>query len=838
MRMLDGYSLLVCGLVCGWVMRGLTAHSTGVVDLCADERCSCTPLSVSCHCSPQDQEATLSIDAASVPRDARIVTIDGCRDVIFASGAISQHQGLDQVNILDVGKVLFQRASFDQAQVKRKVTVRIGRCRQLVVESRSIRGNAVHPLSFNSSQCHSVDVDESAFSGVALILLTDIHQLQLSSLAFRFVDQTNLNIATNITIRNVNIKDLKSFTFASPLDHLALVNASIERMETNATSAIRITSLVMADCQIGHVDAVAFSQLTLFDSLRLSSSSIKELAGKALASATSSLIIEDCRIERMGANAVSMPAAEVLLRRNRIERLATGSLHLREWNDLLIEDNTFVVVERQAFYNIGEPKFNDDVRFVMRNNVVEEALPGAFIFSAQVLKLRLVDNRFRKPCDCSLVTWTADLTQVKRRSENSLFSDNSSGIPVSEALWLGSSLFNNSSCWIDTSITECTSLEQVGALSMSNYTSQYCGRADVIGCVASRRQFNAVVQSASNQSSLVNNYGFFGIRSIGLDSRQDVVLVIITALLASAVLLALLLTVVYVRRRSKQPTSAAATTAKNAEDRITCTPLMEGSLGSGVVSSGSISRLSVNDYNSYLQELGPIYSEPMDPPLQQQQQPEEVEEMTWPLIPPQIPAIPVEWGTKSTSLAHEFTQEILAAFNDRLEVSPTYSQVKDSIPQGDPPPPPIVKDTPSSGTQLKELYDQITVLESPSILPAGSEHIYCKPWEEAAESSVQDRQDPPSGLQPFYMRGSLPKWPPSPAATPESKSHRSCASSTPRSAKFRSNPPKSPFPFPVAGKSAPPKPARVASPTTVCDDYADPRDVTEHLYSELRLNPL
>ena len=55
MRMLDGYSLLVCGLVCGWVMRGLTAHSTGVVDLCADERCSCTPLSVSCHCSPQDQ---------------------------------------------------------------------------------------------------------------------------------------------------------------------------------------------------------------------------------------------------------------------------------------------------------------------------------------------------------------------------------------------------------------------------------------------------------------------------------------------------------------------------------------------------------------------------------------------------------------------------------------------------------------------------------------------------------------------------------------------------------------------------------------------------------------
>ena len=108
-------------------------------------------------------------------------------------------------------------------QVKRKVTVRIGRCRQLVVESRSIRGNAVHPLSFNSSQCHSVDVDESAFSGVALILLTDIHQLQLSSLAFRFVDQTNLNIATNITIRNVNIKGNLIILFVT----INWINASV-----------------------------------------------------------------------------------------------------------------------------------------------------------------------------------------------------------------------------------------------------------------------------------------------------------------------------------------------------------------------------------------------------------------------------------------------------------------------------------------------------------------------------------------------------------------------------------------------------------------------------------
>ena len=79
--------------------------------------------------------------------------------------------------------------------------------------------------------------------------------------------------------------------------------------------------------------------------------------GKALASATSLLAMEDCVVGEMSPSAVSMPAAGVRLRRNRIGTLNSGALDLREWNDVLIENNTFGLVERQAFYNIAEPRW-------------------------------------------------------------------------------------------------------------------------------------------------------------------------------------------------------------------------------------------------------------------------------------------------------------------------------------------------------------------------------------------------------------------------------------------------------------------------------------------------
>ena len=124
-------------------------------------------------------------------------------------------------------------------------------------------------------------------------------------------------------------------------------------------------------------------------------------------------------------------------------------------------------------------------------------------------------------------------------------------VPVSEALWLGSSLFHSSSCRIDSATAQCASVIPEGHyLFMVNYTSEFCVRPEVMQCVATLRRNND--HSVLNQSSLVNDSGYrYGIASIGLNSIQDVILVSIMAVLASAFLLAVLLGLFYARRRTK-----------------------------------------------------------------------------------------------------------------------------------------------------------------------------------------------------------------------------------------------------------------------------------------------
>ena len=108
------------------------------------------------------------------------------------------------------------------AQVERKATVNIGRCRHLVLESRSVTGNSREPVSFSASNCHAVDVNASAFTAVQRISLTDIEQLQLASLAFRQVPP----IATNITIRNAGVEghflSLSLSHYSFPYSHFRL----------------------------------------------------------------------------------------------------------------------------------------------------------------------------------------------------------------------------------------------------------------------------------------------------------------------------------------------------------------------------------------------------------------------------------------------------------------------------------------------------------------------------------------------------------------------------------------------------------------------------------------
>ncbi len=574
------------------------------------------------------------------------------------------------------------------------------------------------------------------------------------------------------------------------------------------------------------------------------STAVDEIAGRAFASAASSFTLENCRIRRMNQTALSMPVARVTLRSNEIDVLSTGALYLREWNDLLIENNTVALVERHAFYNIGEPKLlpastttagRNAVRFIIRGNVFQQVQKGAFIISAQVPQLKLEDNYFQQDCDCQMAGWAGQLTQITRRIESSSSTTTTSSFAafadhkvVPDALWLGSSLFNSSLCWLDRAATECLQFPEPQFLSMNNYTDEFCSTLREIEtsyCVATKRAAYTLTSTVDFQAD-----GGSDIRLVGFSSRQDLVMIIVLGVFCAFVLLAVCLGLVVARFRSKSRQDRGHKVV-SAEERVTCSPLIpattaaEKQLGSGVVSSGSISRLSVKDYRNYLEELGPIYSEPLDPPEGSCHFPQKQQ-----LIPPAVPAMPVQWTPKScsknedankrtidrgtqtlddtkmseskdsiasvqigeppSSLALEFTEDVMAALRDKMDVSPLYSEVKDSISFV------VLKEEPplktKKGTTTPELYDLIRVVDAgqrPSTSSAGSEHIYCKPWsaisdplksplltpnettpitEEETKTVIASSSSPTKlnslpvvvKSQPFHVRGSLPKWPP------------------------------------------------------------------------------
>ena len=682
---------------------------------------------------------------------------------------------------------------------------------------------------------------------------------------------------------------------------------TIDDIESNATSALRIVHLSIEESTIGHIHPSAFSELTHLDTFQVIDSRIQLIGSSAISSATSHFTVRRCRIERMAEDALNMPVARVVLDDNVIANLGSGSLHLREWNDLLIENNTLEKVERHAFYNIGEPKVAD-VRFVFRRNKVIVSDVGAFIFSAQAHKLQLEDNYFRHDCNCQLSTWAADLTQVNERLETTSQSTPINERTASAALWLGPALFNSSFCWLSKSEATCNNIQQ-GFYHMNNYTWSMCPRRrEIVQCMERFAPQIRVPLSSASPGFNVSDHRDGFMRPIGFSSKQDLIMVIVLAVVVAVVLISIFIGLALAKRRSKSRQDGVVSKGDlhpaDRDERITCSPLLptehhEKHLGSGVVSSGSISRLSVKDYRTYLDELGPIYSEPTDPPLGST--PSAAHTTVVDSIPPEIPAFPIQWTTKSLdstgsgerakmtidrgtqtlnqdpirpSLAQEFTDDVFAALKDTLEVSPTYCQVKDSIVSQV-----KTKETGASASSAdakgevnvldaRDLYDVIQVVDSkptrPSTSSAASEHIYCKPWDArdsvlskspsssgsadkeskffpantqadaseqtgdpatcsadsdrpktASPSTVKDRSSSsgssdgerksdghsPSRQQPFYIRGSLPKWPP-----PAKESGKS-------STRIRTSPAHPPLASPTRFNSLTPTPGGPVSPT-------------------------
>lgn len=67
------------------------------------------------------QEATLAVHPSTVPRNVSILMIEGCRNVVFHDGGLKNLARLVALTVIDVGEVVFQFGSFNQALVSQIV---------------------------------------------------------------------------------------------------------------------------------------------------------------------------------------------------------------------------------------------------------------------------------------------------------------------------------------------------------------------------------------------------------------------------------------------------------------------------------------------------------------------------------------------------------------------------------------------------------------------------------------------------------------------------------------------------------------------------------------------
>ncbi|XP_065581462.1 uncharacterized protein LOC136040946 [Artemia franciscana] len=670
-----------------------------------DSRCACLQTShglginVTCRCTPQDPEATLNLDYQSLPRNTGLLSIEGCRDIILGPGALTEKPYLTDVLIDDAGRIIFEPGSGKNIAASKTPGVHIRRCRELRIRTAAFADNARSPFSMEVSHCQSVHLQDAPFSRVRSIAISFINRLHLSSNAFRMPTSTIIErqssnteyhpveeLKGDIWIAHSRIvSTIPSSCFPSPLRKMELINVTTDAIGTNAVSGLMIDAVLIADSQIGEIAEHAFQQRSLVTSFTIRNTTIQRIRGRALSCAATSFILSDSKIGTIESLGVSMPAAKNSICNNDITLIKNGAFHMKSWNDLEIRNNTIGTVEKNAFINIRQPQlevFEDKsvpIRFVIAENNVKNAQVGAFVFSAQTAMPTLEDNFFWHLCDCDLNKWSADLTQAVRSTDvaevESLYQNNTA---ETGALWIGSALYNNSFCQVQPTESLCFAIQE-SFLPMANYTDYYCPKTRAaIECITSTSSKSEATGISKIQTDIESEQ----VSQTEVKKLDNRILMIIVLTVGLAILILIgATTILLVKKREHDKRRRSG--SRDSEGLVTCSPLLMAHEEAGAMRSGSISKLSIADYKTSL--LPPPEAEQQAMSLASQATDvTDIEDVLMDNKKDCFDSKTIDRGIQTDSQAMEtitedFAEAVLAAIKDKLQISPTYSEVRDKL---------------------------------------------------------------------------------------------------------------------------------------------------------------
>nr|CAD7453703.1 unnamed protein product [Timema tahoe] len=510
----------------------------------------------------------VELGPGSIPSEVIELEVSRARELRLLSGVFSRVRDLQRVRLCHVGRLVVRRHAFLDLAAKHHI-LEVLDCGSAVLETQAFHG-VRGPLSALVSRCGHVVLQGGAFSWVLGLTLKDVPRLELSQHAFSFEPPGIMRHgpATTVLLQNVILAEMPPSTFPSSAAEVRLVDVEVRSVRRDAFCAMTLFSVVVVNSSLHVLEEGAFSERTFVESLELDGLRVRELRSGAVLAAINNLTVHHSRISDVMGGAVNITVASARLTDNIFDNIRTGGVTLKNWNRVRIDDNTFRSLEHDPFI-IPFQRLSgvQSYELSFSANEILDFGPGALRFTAELssssvpaLSVRLLNNRFSKPCRCDLVSWVREVVVGERGSSDELY--------------------NSSFCAVDALLARCFKVPE-GQISMRNFTELVCGSEEAIVCEERSRK-DPVFMDGSLGDSFESE----------LDKEKKVLGLIFATVVCCILVILLVTTALWLRREGYL-----------ARARMMLLPLMsrlcrEG----GLVTATSVTRLSMREYAELQQD--------------------------------------------------------------------------------------------------------------------------------------------------------------------------------------------------------------------------------------------
>ncbi|KAF6200674.1 hypothetical protein GE061_005117 [Apolygus lucorum] len=621
----------------GFIVFFFYFFSPGVDGLCKRTECKCVPYrhnSLFAECAFQSRQM-MAMKASDFPSELGAVVMSGGRELRFDIEVFSHLTHLESVVVRGVPKVYVKEHSFANMSSKTPVSFEFSDAQFLIFEGMSWK-SPDGPVSVLVARVNRAIIHGQAFSRLTNFTAVDVGRLELLEKAFYIARPYNAN-NTTISLERVHIENLAKMTFQSSVYEVRLSGSEVKKVSTDAFTALQIERVIIENSTLHRVEAAAFSDQTLIQTMTLRQARLHDVEGAAFLSGLSNLVIIHSKLGIVRSGAMNITVATVLMADNMFSHVHSHGIVLKDWNTLTISNNTFKRVEREAFTSPSappaasrpggpaedylvvteEPAKTHEFNFT--RNIIVEVHDSAFDFGVNDDSKVLIDNNFFIfNCHCNM--------------------DNV-GLLISGGK---AAMFDTGLCSVDETLSKCFQLP-MGFVNMYNFTENVCKVHGSIVCEEVQRDAEDAPDEPSITSAVDIPYDDV--------EREKQILTSLFAIILVGMLVVMIVSAMMWVGRKGYCAKARRFLLPSTNSLVDHLTRMFSS--SGVTPAVSVSRLSVHEYAELQRKM---------------EEAKNLEE---------------DDGTledKATqTLPEELTQELLQSLKEKLNDPENYSEARDMI---------------------------------------------------------------------------------------------------------------------------------------------------------------